>query len=71
MFALKQLFDLNVNVDEELVSDSREILLKGVVALIDYIEPEEEESLNVIKMSVQLCEVLYTDFGKSNFEIVK
>lgn len=65
MFALKQLFDLNANVDEELVSDSREILLKGVVALIDYIEPEEEESLNVIKMSVQLCEVLYTDFGKN------
>uniref|UniRef100_A0A914LU66 Uncharacterized protein n=1 Tax=Meloidogyne incognita TaxID=6306 RepID=A0A914LU66_MELIC len=65
MFALKQLFDLNVNVDEELVSDSREILLKGVVALIDYIDPEEEESLNVIKMSVQLCEVLYTDFGKN------
>uniref|UniRef100_A0A915MSF4 Uncharacterized protein n=1 Tax=Meloidogyne javanica TaxID=6303 RepID=A0A915MSF4_MELJA len=65
MFALRQLFDLNVNVDEELVSDSREILLKDVVALIDYIDPEEEESLNVIKMSVQLCEVLYTDFGKN------
>nr|CAD2182056.1 unnamed protein product [Meloidogyne enterolobii] len=64
MFALKQLFDLNANVDEKLKSDSREILIKGVVALIDYIEPEEEESLNVIKMSVQLCEALYTDFGK-------
>uniref|UniRef100_A0A915LUA4 RanBP2-type domain-containing protein n=1 Tax=Meloidogyne javanica TaxID=6303 RepID=A0A915LUA4_MELJA len=64
-FALKQLDDLNVNVGEELVSDSREKLIKGVVALIDYIEPEEEESLNVIKMSVQLCEVLYTDFGKN------
>ncbi|KAL7070805.1 hypothetical protein ACQ4LE_009934 [Meloidogyne hapla] len=62
-FTLKQLNDLNAGVTEKLISDHRKTLINGVVALLDCVEPEEEESLSVIRMSVQICEALCTDFG--------
>ena len=62
---LKQLNTLSADKEGDLSSNSKKILINSVVTLLDYVEPEEEESLNAIQMFVRICEALCIGFGKS------